>query len=208
MPSASVITTYADKATVVPYVGTIEKIVLTANCNPWGPTDPNGLYFIDTAGHDLLIRNARIHGTLIIRALGKTVTLDDAVFFQNYRSDLPTLLVEGSLTIKTHSVEESLSESANATNYNPLGASYEGVYDDDSLDSYPNEIRGLIHVTGDLTLQQTARVVGTIICNGGATCDGTNTIVYDPSLYTCPPAGYTFVERMVVSPGSWRQAVD
>jgi len=208
MPAASVITTYESKATTIPYVGTIEQIVLTPTYNPWGLADPNGLYFLNTGGNDLLLRNARIHGTLIIRAIGRTVTLDDAVFLQNYRSDLPTLLVEGNLHVITHSVEESLSESVNRTNYNPAGAPYEGVYDSDTVDTYPNEIHGLIHLVGDLTLGQTARVVGTILCNGTITCAGTNTIVHDPTFYASPPEGYTSVEGMRVAPGSWRQVVD
>jgi hypothetical protein len=45
-----------------------------------------------------------------------------------------------------------------------VGAPYEGVWDEDLDDVYPNEIRGLIHVMGTLTLQQTARIVGTILC--------------------------------------------
>jgi hypothetical protein len=208
MPAACVLDNLASRATVVPYAATIEKAVLTPGCNPWGPTDPNGLYLIDTGGNAITIKKARIHGTLIIRAPSKTVTLDDAVFMQSYRSDFPTLLVEGNLVIKTHGVAEPLSESANGTNYNPVGAPYEDVYDDDTLDTYPNEIRGLVHIVGALSLEAAARIVGTVVCDGAATCDGANSIVYDPGLYACPPAGYTFVERMAIAPSSWRQVVD
>ena len=154
MPAASVITTYATKATTIPYVATIDKAVLTPGCNPWGSTDPNGLYVLDTGGKDLIIKNTRIHGTLVIKAVGKTVTLDDAMFCRSYRSNFPVLLVEGNLTIKCTSADLTLSESANGKNYNPLGAPYEGAWDEDTTDTYPNEIRGLIHVKGTLSLQQ------------------------------------------------------
>jgi hypothetical protein len=208
MPPASVITDYANKATTVAYSGDIDKAVLAPGCNPWGSTDPNGLYVLDTGGKALTIKNTRIYGTLIIKAPNKTVTLDEAMFCQNYNSQFPVLLVDGNLIIKCTSASTMLSESTNAKNYNPTGAPYEGVTDTDTSDTYPNEIRGLIHVTGSLSLQQTARIVGTVVCNGIVTCDGTNTIVYDSSVVTCPPNGYTYVDGMAISPGSWKQVVD
>ncbi len=207
MPEAGVFTSYINKATAVPYAATIEKVVLAPGCNPLGPTDPNGLYVIDTGGGDLTLRNSRIYGTLIIRAAGRTVTVDEAILMQNYRADFPVLLVEGELIIKPNSVVGSLSESVCNTNFNPVGAPYSGATDSDTTDQYPDEIRGLVHVKGSLRLQQTARIVGVVICEGTVTCEDTNTIVYDAGLYTDPPAGYTYVDGMKVSPGSWQQVV-
>jgi len=208
MPVATLITDYASRATSIPYTGDIDKAVLAPGCNPWGPTDPNGLYVLDTGGNALTIRNTRIHGTLIIRAPNKTVTLEGAMHCQNHQSYFPVLLVEGNLVIKCNSADAVLSEAVNATNYNPIGAPYGGAYDTDASDTYPNEIRGLIHAKGTLTLQQTARIVGTIVCEGAITCDGTNTIVHDPGLSACPPNGYRYVDGMAISPGSWKQVVD
>jgi hypothetical protein len=208
MPDAGVFTDYISKATSVPYAATIQNVVLAPGCNPLGPTDPNGLYVINTNGGDLTLKNCRIYGTLIIRAAGHTVTVDDAVFMQNYRSDAPVLMVEGNLIIKPNSVTGVLSESACNTNFNPIGAPYNGVSNSNKTDQYPDEIRGLVHVKGTLTLQQTARIVGVVICEGTVSCTDTNTLVYDPSLYANPPAGYTYVDGMKVSPGTWKQVVD
>ncbi len=208
MPDTTVISEYISRATVVPYTGTIDKAVLTPACNPWGPTDPNGLYVLDTGGNDLIIKNSRIHGTLIVVLGSKTLTLDSAVFCQSYRSDAPVLLVQGDTIIKCSSADTVLSESVNGTNYNPAGAPYEGFSDGDVLDEYPNEIRGLVHVSGTLRLQQTARIVGAVICNGEAYAEETNTIIHDAGLYACPPDGYTYVSRMKISPHSWKQVVD
>ncbi len=207
MPDASIFTTYTNKATSVPYAATIEKVVLAPGCNPLGPTDPNGLYVINTGGGNLLIRNVRIYGTLIVRAAGQTVTIDDAVLMQNCRSDFPVLLVEGNLIIRPNSATGMLLETGN-TNFNPTGAPYDGVTDSDQIDQYPDEIRGLVHVKGSLRLQQTARFTGVVICEGPVTCEEANTIVYDPSLYASPPQGYTYVDGMKISPGSWKQVVD
>ncbi len=208
MPDATVISEYISKATAVPYTGTIDKAVLTAGCNPWGPTDPNGLYVLDTGGNDLIIKNSRIHGTLVVKTGSKTLTLDNAVFCQSYRSEFPVLLVQGNLIIKCSSADTVLSESVNSTNYNPLGAPYEGIADGDMLDQYPNEIRGLVHVEGTLRLQQTARIAGAVICNGTAYGEETNTIIHNAGLYACPPNGYTYVSGMKISPHSWKQVVD
>lgn len=209
MPDAGVITDYANRATALPALAAIDKAVLTPTSNPWGTTDANGLYFMDTLGHDLTIRNSRIHGTLLIRTgAGKKVIIDNAVFIQNYRSDCPVLIVDGSLEIKNNSCDYPLSETSCDTNFNPVGAPYEGESDEDALDEYPNEIRGLVHATGYLKLFDNARIRGAVVCEDAATVEGTNTIIHDPDLYTSPPEGYTYVQRMQISPGSWKQVVD
>jgi hypothetical protein len=207
MPDAGVFTSYINKATPVPYAATIEKVVLAPGCNPLGPSDPNGLYVIDTGGGDLTLRNSRIYGTLIIRAAGRKVTVDEAILMQNYRADFPVLLVEGELILKFNSAVGSLSESACLTNFDPVGAPYSGATDSDTTDQYPDEIRGLVHVKGSLRLQQTARIIGAAICEGTVTCEDTNTIVHDPGLAANPPMGYTYVDGMKISPGSWTQVV-
>ncbi len=209
LPDATVLTRYASKATPLPFTGDIDKHVLGPGCNPWsGATDPNGLYLLDTGGSAVTIRNTRVYGTLVIRAPHKTVTLDSAVFLQNYRSDFPTLIVEGNLVINCAGVDTPLSESVQAKNYNPTGAPYDSVCDDDATDTYPNEIRGLVHVQGTLILQGTSRIVGAVLCHGAITIDGVIMLVHEPSLYTSPPDGYTFVDRMRISPNSWQQVVD
>jgi hypothetical protein len=75
-------------------------------------------------------------------------------------------------------------------------------------DTYPNEIQGLVHVTGALLLRGTARVRGVVICEGAVVAEENNEIVYDADLYANPPVGYTMPPRMVVAQGSWQQVVD
>jgi hypothetical protein len=208
MPDPNVISDYIDKATVVPFTGDIDKQVLTPTYNPWGPTNADGVYFIDTGDTDLLIKSTRILGTLIVRLGTKRLSLDNAVFIQNYRSDYPALIIEGDMEMKHHSFSETLSEAAMSTNYNPPGAPYEGQSDSDMVDEYPDEVQGLVHVTGLLKLNDTARVKGTIIGEVSVECASKNTIIHNPSLYAIPPEGYTYVAGMKVSPGSCKQVVD
>ena len=208
MPDAAVIAAYISRATAVPYVTTIDRAVLAPGCNPWGPTDPNGLYYIDTSGADLDIINSRIHGTLIVKTGGGTLTMDDVVFLQNYRADFPVLLVDGNVVVRYQSLGATLSEAVTGANYTPTGAPYEGVTDADLLDEYPGEIRGLVHIKGSLSLQGSARIRGVVICDGPVYGEGANTIVHNAGLYTSPPDGYTYVDGMRLAPRSWRQVVD
>ncbi len=208
MPDSQVISRYIDKATIVPFTGTIDKEVLTPFLNPWGSTNPDGVYFIDTDNHDMTIKNSRIHGTLIVRCGDKKLTLDNAVFMHGYRSYYPVLIVDGKLKIKCHSDDYNLSEDSRDTNYNPYGAPYLGQWDEDKLDEYPNEIQGLVHVTGWLELDETAKIRGAVICESGVSCKERNTIIHDPKLYTSPPDEFTFVDGVRISPESCRQVVD
>jgi len=208
MPDASVFDMYKALAVTIPYPGaTMQKLVLSPGSNPWGVTSPDGVYFMDTAGHDLTIKGVRIYGTLVIQANTKTVTIDDAVFFRSFRSDYPALLISGNAQITLRSRESALSEATWAANFNSPGTPYQGVTDTDTQDQYPNEIQGLVHVKGTLVFKNSARVRGTVICEGTVTCDDQAGIVWDQSLYANPPTGYRLY-RMRIAPGSWQQAVD
>jgi hypothetical protein len=208
MPDPNVISDYISKATVVPFTGDINKQILTPTYNPWGPTNADGVYFIDTGDKDFKIQRTRIQGTLIVRLGTKKLILDQSVFMQNYRSDYPVLIVDGNMEMKYQSYSGMLSEAVESTNYNPPGAPYQGQSDLDMADEYPNEVQGLIHITGFLKLNETARVKGAIICEGSVECASQNTIIHDPTLYAIPPEGYTYVDGMKISPGSYRQVVD
>jgi hypothetical protein len=207
LPDAGVVDLYAAKATPIACGGTIEKCVLGPASNPWGIPNGDGVYVVDTGGSDLTVKLARIHGTLVVRTQGHRVKLDNTVLMHSYRADYPVLIVDGDVELKYSSVEK-LSEQDNATNFNPAGSPYEGFWDDDQADEYPSEVRGLVHVLGDLKLSGSARVRGTIVCEGSAVLDGYNHIAHDASIPVDPPEGYSTVEQMKVSPGSWRRTLD
>ncbi|MBN2316804.1 MAG: hypothetical protein JXM79_22945 [Sedimentisphaerales bacterium] len=206
MPNTDIINDYINKATWIFYTGTMENVVLTPTHNPWGWANSEGVYFIYTYNNNLTIRNSRIHGTLIVNTGYGSLTLDDAVFLQSYRSYYPALIVEGRVTIQCDGGV--LSEASCNTNYNPSWAPYLDQSDNDKVDEYPNEIQGLVHVTSLLELKRSTRIRGTVICHDDVWCKDQVTIIHDPSLTVRPPEGYFFIEGVHVSPGSCQQVVD
>ena len=197
MPPSGVFDSYVAKATTIPLSGgggssnTLEEFVLSPSSNPWGSTNADGVYYIDTGSKDLIIKKARIYGTLVIRSGSKEVRLEDAVFVKNYRGDYPALIVDGRVELKYKSDSYGLRESSCGTNFNPPGTPYDGGTDYDKWDTYPNEVQGLVHVTGKLYLKETARVRGVVICENQVTFEGYNEIIHDPSIPANPPVGYS-----------------
>lgn len=208
MPDAAVFSMYAGIATPMAAPTAIDKAVIAPGLNPWGATNPEGVYMISMAGGALNITDSRIHGTLVVQMNGGTVVLDKAVLLQSFRADYPVLIVDGNVELLFPSDGNSLSEPVLATNFNPAGAPYEGASDDLQDDTYPSEIQGLVHMTGTLRLATTARVRGVVICESAVTADDNNEIVHDPDLYANPPWGYTTPPVMKISPGTWQRVVD
>ena len=134
MPAATVVADYIVLATPITYGmvvgGVIDKQVLSPGNNPWGATDPDGVYYIDTLGGDLTIRASRIHGTLIVKCGAGTVRLETAALLHPYRTDYPTLIVDGDLEVLLDSGDIPLSEAQWEISFNPIGTPYEGAADD------------------------------------------------------------------------------
>ncbi|MBL8990840.1 MAG: hypothetical protein JNJ48_04585 [Phycisphaerae bacterium] len=207
-PPSSVITDYTARATPIAPGGTLEKVVLSPTSNPFGAVNPNGVYVINPSSN-LTIRDVRVSGTLIINCPGKKVTIDRAVLFQPANRNFPTLIVNGDLQL-AGTASTPLLESAVATNFNPPAAPYGGASDSDTADSYPNELQGLVHVTGSLEVSGSARIRGLVLVQsaslvGAVDVSGSLEIVYDKSLASAPPEGYASSISLVVAPASWRR---
>jgi len=211
MPDADLFDTLVAKATAIGMPGNIAKQVLTATHNPWGSGNAEGIYYINTAGGNINLQDFRLEGTLLIDAGSGDVMIEKSMFMESPTGEHPVLFIKGRrITIKIKSLTELLDEDDDNANYNPPGAPYQGLEDEDQADVYPNVIRGLVHVicTDKLALQETARIEGVIICEGKFECDGQPTIVHDPSLHAISPEGYTYISGMKISPGSYKQVVD
>lgn len=205
LPDPGVLSLYAAKATALPALSIIERAALGPDYTPYGRQNADGVYLVDTGGSDLTIRDARIFGTLLVRCRPGRLTITNNVFIHPFRPDYPTLLVDGDTRIEHTSGSGDLSESAAGTNFNPRGVPYNNRSDNDQNDAYPNEIRGLVYVRGGLTLRQSARIRGVLLCEGTVSLAGSNEIIHDNTYYIAPPEGFTEIVGMKISPGSWRR---
>ena len=198
---------YKGMATTIASPGTMDEVVLSPGSNPYGVSNADGVYYMNTGGADLTIKTSRIHGTLVVDCGGGRVIIKERALLHNYRADYPVLIVNGDVEIDLTSASASLDEDDENANFNPPGSPYEGVSDWDQLDVYPSEVRGIVHVKGNLRMKQSSKVIGVVICEGDVVIDGHPTIVHDPAWVDAPPAGYVYVERMLPALGTWQQVM-
>lgn len=207
-PDASVISLYTSRGTVISPGALINNRLLSPAANPWGSTNADGVYVINTAS-DLTIANSRIVGTLVVNCPGRLVTIQGPVLIQPARSDYAALIINGNADFRYASASVGLAEATTGVNFNPAGTPYQGATDSDQTDTYPNEIQGLVHVTGTLATSGTPRVRGLVLVQSASLSSavdlsGAVEIVYDPNLYANPPDGYC-TREMTPQAGSRRR---
>lgn len=206
LPDDDVFDKYVALATQISPPATMEFSVLAPGRNPWGALNADGVYYIDTGGGDLMIQATRIHGTLVVRTRGGIVYVAQQVLLHPARPDYPALIVRGHLQVGFESSND-LVESWWGTNYNPVGAPYEGQTDSDLSDRYFNGIQGLVHVTGSFRCVANSHIRGAVICEGDVYIDSALKVTHDPDLASSPPLHYTSYGPMAIVPGSWRQTI-
>jgi hypothetical protein len=217
MPSSNLVSFYKGLATPITPPATIENAAIGPGYTPWGPTNVDGLYVINLSS-DLVIRNTRLVGTLVIYGGGKRVTIEQSVSFQAYRADYPVIVTDSDLIIQTSAA--ALSEATQGTNFNPPGVPWnpsgpqnQGSGNLTLSDSYPCIIQGLVHTRGSLRLDQSSYIKGMALVESNNSSEAVGVygsgsrIEYDPALYTNPPMGYTKSVVMNIVPGSWKQVV-
>lgn len=204
-PASSIAEWYASFGTQLVGVTTIDKRVLSPQLNPFGLADPEGVYVI-RANNDVIIKNSRILGTLIVICPGYKVTVDNNVLIESASRDFPALIVVGNVESKYTTQGQFLTESAHGVNFNPVGAPYNGVTDGDTADSYPSEIRGLVHATGYYQTSSNNTVRGVVFADTFY-INSIQTIAYNSSLYAWPPMGYAKQVDMPLTSGSLQRTV-
>lgn len=214
--SGSVLDTYAALATSisfssVPTVGgkkTITGALISPNSTiGGGGKSAAGVYLLDCGGADLIIKDSRILGTLVLKNAGSGTTISGVVNWSPATAGYPLVLIDGSATVSFDSAS-TLSEATLGVNFNPSGAPYGGVTDSDTADTYPSELRGLVYVSGSLTTSGSPKVVGTVIVEGGVSTSGSLTLQYDSTIYASPPPGFTGSSVLKIVAGSWQQVVE
>jgi hypothetical protein len=203
LPDHSVIDTYRGMATPLPFWTDIQNTVLGPGVNPWGWPNANGIYYLDATGRTVNLQNCRISGTLVVKC--SKLQISSAVLLESTQTNLPTLIVDGDADISFTSGPTGLKENGRM-NLNPPGAPYQGQTNNSTNDTYPSEIRGLVHVTGNVNLDGTSLIRGCLVCEGTATVatQGNVQIIHGDTLPDQPPIGYTQGAGQVVC-GQWKR---
>ncbi len=183
----------------------LEEAVLSPNNNPWGPTNPEGIYVIDCRGQQIKVRDLRVYGTLVLLNPAPDSRIENEVLFEPAISNFPSLLVDGSIEIRFDS-DSKLQEVQ--TNLNPPGTPYLGEENFDHEDSYPSVIRGLVYVSGQMNFvadMMDSDFEGVVIC-GSVAANSDCRFDYQPWYLQHPPPGFATGNQMQIIPGSWRRA--
>lgn len=190
----------------------IENVVISPSSNPYNTlaTNPEGIYVINCAEVNIVIRNSRIVGTLVILDPGPQTEIQQSVNWAAAVANYPALLVRGTMQVNLDSSGASLSEGTLATNFNPPGTPYNGVEDGDTTDTYPSLISGLVYTSLDLNTEAGMFVEGVVVVGNMLNASaGTNiNLTYQRTFLDNPPPGFTEPPRMVISPGTWGRVVD
>lgn len=213
MPGSSVFDYYLDNGTVIPIssipsvsgISTIDRRVISTQLNPFGKSNPEGIYVIYCAGQQLCIKNSRIMGTLVLIDPAPNSSLEGSLRWDAAITNYPALLVKGGLVIKSSST--SLSEFFLVTNFNPASAPYMGLSDSDQIDTYPSEINGIVYLTDKLDAPQDfleSVFRGVTIC-GSINAMSSCRFNYRSLLFDKPPPGFSSGNPLAVVPGSRRR---
>jgi len=217
-PTGSVFKQYVTDGASVPIealpvnglVREVARVVLSPKSNPFsGNTNTQGIYVIDCKGQSVAVRQSRIVGSLVLLNAGSGTVIDGSVNWVPAVSNYPCLLVEGNLTIAA--VSSALQEgSPNFTNFNPSETPYpfpSGGTDNDTSDSYPSTVSGLIYVSGSVGILNSPSVTNLIVAGDLTATNATLTVSANSAYLASPPPGF-FTEDMSPESGTWRQVVN
>lgn len=210
VPGANVVSFYSSTASPMSYAAipsvagkkTITQQLISPSRNPYGTTNPNGLYVLDCGGGMITIDSCRIVGTLIIVNLDPASRIEKSMNWEPVITNYPALIVSGSIIIAL-SGTDLLEAGGSNPNFNPADTPYKGASNSTSIDVYPCYLRGLIYATGDITTEQSTSINGTLIAGVNMYLRGTTTLTHDSTYVNNPPPCFVS-HRLAVNLGSWR----
>ena len=192
----AIIDFYLTQSTPIPFQEHIQKVLITPNSNPYGPTNPDGIYSIDCANQRIEIRDCRIFGTLVLINPKSDSTIGEGMNWQPGKPNLPALIIDGPIEIRT---TINLDEDHCDTDFN---LPHEPGFDDNN-DIFLNKITGPIFCRGDLTISQRSKIVGPVIVTGALEVKHDAEITADSQFYDQPPKMF-MDSRLDLIPHTWR----
>ena len=150
--------------------------------------------------------HCRIVGTVLLKNPGSSSAIKGSVNWQPAIANYPALLVSGSMSMRLDATD--LDEDQRNTNFNPLGTPYEGGVDIQEDDLYPSLIKGLVHVSGNLSTSYSNTIEGVVVVGETLNATAVMDLTYDATFFDNPPPGFFEVPGMRIIAGSWKQVVD
>ncbi len=200
-PSQSSIFSYYQAATPIAYRSSMERILLSPTKNPYGSTNPDGLYKMNCANQKVVIKQCRIVGTLFLINPRSDSRIEISINWKPARPDYPALIIEGPcLEIITY---QDLKEYE--IGYVDLNLPGESGYGS-ALNTFSNEINGLVYSTGNLILEQTIQIKGSLIALGEIDLRDYSRCIYNASVYDNAPVMFHMPSLYPVA-GSWTQVL-
>ncbi|MBN1844389.1 MAG: hypothetical protein JW810_01815 [Sedimentisphaerales bacterium] len=198
--SSALLAYYTARATPIPYSSTIQSMLISPANNPWGSPNPDGLYKIQCGYQKIEIRNCRIVGTLLLINPRSDSLVSTSINWTPARADYPALIVDGSFTI---SPTKDLREyEIGYVDLNLPGESgYGSVWT-----VFSNRISGLVYCTGDLTLEDEARIEGAAIVQDDLFLQEDARCTLDEGLYDNPPVYFHYPYLQAVR-GAWQETI-
>ena len=188
-------------------VGTryIENVRLGYSNNPFGTSSvsPNGIYVISSPGENLVIRNSRINGTLVIQD-SAGVEFTDAISWEPSGRNFPALISKEEIEDNTSSTI--LDESVIGVNLNPADTPYQGDSNTTATDRYPTVVSGAMVSSRNIELAGVASYRGPIMSDNEIQVDCPNLSIQFPSdmLLNPPPGFYGDPPKMLINSSSYQ----
>ncbi|MCH7595425.1 MAG: hypothetical protein IID35_02605 [Planctomycetes bacterium] len=218
MPDSTVFDYYIANGTpidvgLLPKIGptpAIKEVVLSPASNPYGPTNPEGIYVIDLMGQQLKFRKCRIVGTIVLLNGTADCTTLDWINWEPAVANYPSLMVRGDFIFNTDSTQPLVESSPTNVNYNPIGTPYNGDEDDLIDDTYPTVFGGLYYVSGSASIATGSHPAfdGVFVVGNTLTTNGDVTLTYRSTFLSNPPPGFGSAVKMSIVPGTWKQTVN
>ncbi len=177
---------------------TFDRVLFSPASNPANTgLNARGIYVINARNNLLRITNSRVLGTLVILNANPASEIGPDVSISPASSDLPAMLVLGSIEFQLENAD--LRESEVARNLNPVGAPYLGVTDSDTSDAYPARIRGLVYVSQNVVIDDHSAFEGVLWVRGKTSVRATRTLTVRWAPLTSPIPGFSRVSSMRVA---------
>jgi hypothetical protein len=178
---------------------TVFQKVLSPTSNPFGAeTNPLGIYIIDLAGNDLVIKSSRIVGTLVLIMPGNGSCLGNGgpLNWEPAVPGFPALLVRDK-DVVINPGNMGLSEDACQTSFNPPGTPYTGLGEDlDQNDTYPSELKGLIYGTDKIKFRNRPTLTGAVVAVDDIEIRDRFHLRHNPVYFRNPPPGFSGPEEI------------